>query len=134
MLIGLQAFHTKGITDVDIDPSRSGAEVWVQVRSADPDAAASQERELLQVVIQPGWSPGSEQVVPTSDGQGVSIEIPPGACPGSTITVAVPVQKPGAGTSINWVRRNCIFPSGANGRCYPSAVLAWFCTLCFRLQ
>jgi hypothetical protein len=99
-----QAFHTRGLSGVDIDASRSGAEVWVQVRSGEVAATAAQEQQLLQVTIQPSWLPGSEQVVPTSDGQGVSIVIPLDARPGSTISVAVPVQKPGAGTSINWVR------------------------------
>ena len=107
-----QAYHTKGLTGIDIDASRSGAEVWVQVRSGEvADATAAQEQEeLLQVTVQPGWSPGSEQVVPTAAGQGVSIVIPSDARPGSTISVAVPVQKPGAGTSINWVRMRLIPP------------------------
>ena len=89
---------------MNIDASRSGAEFWVQVRSGEPAETAAQEQQLLQVTVQPGWSPGSEQVVPTSDGQGVSIVIPADAQPGSVISVTVPVQKPGAGTSINWVR------------------------------
>ena len=74
------AFHTKGLKDVEIDASRSGAEVWVQVRSGG-GGAAEPEHEQLKVTIEAGWAPGSEQVVQTADGQGVSIMVPADAQP-----------------------------------------------------
>ena len=43
--------------------------------------ATEPEHEQLKVTIEAGWAPGSEQVVQTADGQGVSIMVPADAQP-----------------------------------------------------